>query len=139
MGLILLLARLGLGITLAVAGLAKATGRLKFEQSLYKFGFVPVAMVRALSFVVPVTELALGILLLVGLFAKEAAVVAGFLIGVFSLGIAINLMENRQVECGCFGVFSERPVTGWSLLRNALLIGIAALVAIGGPGLFAMG
>lgn len=138
MRLILLLARLGLGITLLIAGASKATGRLKFEQSLYKFGFVPVATVRALSFIVPVTEVLLGILLVIGLFAREAAIASGFLISVFSVGIALNLMENRRVECGCFGVFSERPVTGWSLLRNGVLVGIAALIAVAGSGVLAI-
>lgn len=138
MSLILLLARLGLGITLVIAGASKSTGRLKFEQSLYKFGFVPVASVRTLSFTVPATELILGILMTLGLFAREAAVASGFLIGVFSVGIALNLMENRHVECGCFGVFSERPVTGWSLLRNALLVVVATAIAIGGPGALAL-
>lgn len=136
MPLILLLARLGLGITLLISGAAKATGRLKFEQSLYTFGFVPVAIVRAMSFAVPSTELLLGLMLILGLFARESAIATAFLISTFSVGVILNLLENRRIECGCFGSFSEKPISWWTVGRNLILVAGAALIAILGGGMF---
>lgn len=138
MPLILMLARIGLGVTLVLAGISKATGRLKFEQSLYNFGLVPVAAVRPMSFVIPATELTLGVILIIGLFARWAAIAAGFLIAAFSVGIVLNLVENRRVECGCFGGFGDGPISGWTLLRNSGLVVVAILISIWGAGAFAL-
>lgn len=134
-----MLARLGLGVTLILAGISKATGRLKFEQSLYNFGLVPVAIVHSLSFVIPATELTLGALLVTGVFARGAAIASGFLIAAFSVGVVLNLLESRRVECGCFGGIGEGPISGWTLMRNGGLVALALLIAIAGGGYLSFG
>jgi len=49
--------------------------------------------------------------------------------------IGINLMRGRgDIDCGCSGPLRARPIAPWMLLRNAVLILLAAWLGFRGAG-----
>jgi len=65
---------------------------------------------------------------------KEAALLAAVLLGLYALGIAINLARGRRdIDCGCYGPAGgdagRHRLSGWLLVRNAALVCAAAVVA----------
>jgi thiol-disulfide isomerase/thioredoxin len=51
------------------------------------------------------------------------------LLALFILGISINLARGRTPNCHCFGQLSASPVSGTTLVRNAILLVLAGLAA----------
>lgn len=84
---------------------------------------------RPVALVVPVVEAALGAWLLVQWRRPLAAVAAGSLIAAFTALIAVRLVQGRRPPCACFGSLSARPIGAVDLVRNALLLVLAAIAA----------
>ena len=125
-----LLARLVLGGTFIAAGTAKlsAPGRMAFERALRDFG-VSAALAPPIAAVLPWVEVGSGALLVVGLGARLAALVVLTLLVAFSVVIARAVARQDDVDCGCFGAASGRPVGPRTLARNAGLAVLAVLAA----------
>ena len=51
----------------------------------------------------PVVEIAVGLLLLTGLLTRASAAVGGLLMVVFIAGIASAWARGLSIDCGCFG------------------------------------
>ncbi|GAA5147382.1 hypothetical protein GCM10025768_07340 [Microbacterium pseudoresistens] len=83
---------------------------------------------------VPIGELLLALaLLLPGPTRALAGVVAVAVLLVFTALLIGVLRRGDDVDCGCFGALSrDSRVTPWSLVRNALLIVAALIVAVFG-------
>jgi len=94
-----------------------------FEQATAGYQLLPAVWVKpfALLFASAETVAALG--LLVPASRMHGALLALAVLGVASLGIAINLARGRRdVDCGCGGLgYSTAGLSGWLLLRNLLL------------------
>jgi hypothetical protein len=82
----------------------------------------PAAFTRA----VPAAELGVATTLLAA--PRAGAAAALLLLGGFTLVLARVVRRGLDVSCGCFGAASAAPVTGVTLLRNALLL-VAAVIA----------
>jgi uncharacterized membrane protein YphA (DoxX/SURF4 family)/thiol-disulfide isomerase/thioredoxin len=131
MDLALLVARLVLALVLAVAGFAKLTDPAGSRAAVTGFG-LPSALARALATLVPVAELVIAILLLPVATAAWAALAALVLLAVFTGAIAFTLSRGGAPECNCFGVLSRQPVGTGTLIRNGVLMALAAFVAVAG-------
>ena len=83
-----LAARLVLAVVFAVAGWPKLLDPDGTIHSVRAFRLVPEAFVPAFGYGLPVLELALALLLLVGLLTRPAAAVTGVLLVMFMVGIA---------------------------------------------------
>jgi uncharacterized membrane protein YphA (DoxX/SURF4 family) len=80
---------------------------------------------------VPVFEVVLGALLAVQLQRAVFGSIAAGVLVVFTVLIAARLVQGRRPPCACFGTFSATPI-GWGhLVRNAALIALAVLAAVG--------
>jgi peroxiredoxin len=124
---VLLVARLLLAGVFLVAGLAKLIDRAGSRQAMVDFG-LPSPLAVPLGWLLPITELALVVTLLVASTAWWAAVAAVALLALFLAGIAVNLARGRKPACRCFGQLSAGPI-GWStLVRNGVLIVVAGVV-----------
>src|SRR5579862_8450203 len=128
MGILLLAARFALAAVFAVAGLAKLRDVGGSRKSLGEFG-VPGAFTPALALLLPLAELACAIALLRDRWAVPGAIGAMALLGVFSVGITVNLARGRTANCHCFGQLSSSPVSWRTLVRNVALLGLAIVVA----------
>jgi uncharacterized membrane protein YphA (DoxX/SURF4 family) len=126
-----LLLRLGLGGLLTLAAVTKLADRRAFAAAVADYRVLPSALERPFAALLPLAELSLGMLLLLGLATPVAAALAAPLFLSFAFAIAVNIARGRQVDCHCFGaVHSER--IGWpALLRSAALVAASVIVATG--------
>lgn len=98
-----LVARLVLGGVLLVAGALKVVDIAQFRISIMAYQLVGWDVAGIVAVVLPVLEIALGVLLLVGLFTRASAVVGAGLMVVFIGGIAWAWANGLTIDCGCFG------------------------------------
>ncbi len=113
-----------LGAVLVVAGAAKL-GRLRaFAAVVRDYRMLPDSLLGSVAHGLPVAEVALGGLLLVGAVPRVAAALAACVFAGFALAIALNLWRGRLIECGCFG--AEGSVIGWAALARAMWLLLAA-------------
>ncbi|MDQ3944548.1 MAG: hypothetical protein M3357_05230, partial [Actinomycetota bacterium] len=83
----------------------------------------PALMARGL----PALEAALAVALLAFPDHPAPASAALATVAVFTVAVAWRLARGRAVPCPCFGAREGRPVSGTTLVRNGLLLGLAAL------------
>jgi peroxiredoxin len=129
----LLAARLLLAAVFASAAVSKLVDPRATATALAEFR-VPRPLVRVGTRALPLVELAIAIALIPMATATWAAVVAAVLLAAFSSGVAGVLTRGERVDCNCFGAIGLGPVSRWTLLRDFVLLGLAAFVAIAGPG-----
>ncbi|MFL5869732.1 MAG: peroxiredoxin family protein [Solirubrobacterales bacterium] len=129
----LLVARLVLAGVFAAAAVAKLADPAATATSLSNFR-VPRALVRLGTYALPLAELAIACALVPGSTAAWAAIAAAALLAGFSSAIVRILARGERVDCNCIGAVHIGPVSGWTLARDSALFGLAAFVAIAGPG-----
>lgn len=105
-----LAARLILGIGLFVAGALKV-GRL--DQNVTQVALYQIPMpdwaVTVIGYAQPFVEMAVGALLIIGLFTRVAAVLGTVAMAVFIFGIVWAWSHGLQIDCGCFSIGGELP------------------------------
>jgi peroxiredoxin/uncharacterized membrane protein YphA (DoxX/SURF4 family) len=127
--MILLAVRLFLAAVLAVAAVAKLMDRRGAERAITDLG-LPQATAPLLAWIVPVVELTIAALLLPATTAWWGGVAALVLLAAFTATMAINLWRGRTPDCHCFGQLTAGPIGRGTLLRNLLLVALAALLAL---------
>jgi methylamine dehydrogenase accessory protein MauD len=110
---------------------AKTAGRGAAPTTLRAFG-IPWWAAQPLGWMLPAAELAVAIALLPVASARYGALAAAGLLVAFTGAVAYQLARGRRVECNCFGRLHSAPIGTGTLLRNAVLLAGAALVAVGG-------
>ena len=135
-----------LWLVFAVSTVGKLAAWRGFVASLRPLGLLPGRLVPATAVAVATAELTvlLGLSVAVaGMFDLVPAgpvvrlggpVVAAALLGVLTGGIALAVRRGTSAPCACFGA-STRPLGGRHLVRNAILLLVAAgaLVTPAGP------
>ncbi len=130
MGIVFLIARLVLAGVFAVAGVAKLAALRDARRGVADFG-VPHALAGIVGVALPFAELAVAGALLPAASAPWAGVAALALLFAFTAAIGLALARGRTPDCQCFGNLHSAPVGPRALVRNAVLAGIAGLVAAG--------
>ena len=104
---------------------------------IYNYRMVPAGLVNALALVLPWIEVVVGILLIVGAWRREAALVATLLLLVFLGAIGWNLARGHAIDCGCFDVRSAGKTPDqllsdmkWVLVRDVGLLLLSAQVLL---------
>lgn len=113
-------------LVLAVSAGGKLWARDRVPADLIAFG-VPSALAPALSWVLPIVEVGVTVTLLVPATRTAGAIVAVVMLSVFTGGVAANLLWGRRPPCACFGGGQGRPISGVTLVRNAVLVALAVL------------
>ena len=98
-----LVARLVLGGVLLWAGLSKITALSASAMAVRAYELFPYDVANAIGYVLPVVEVLLGALLVLGLFTRWSALVGGLLMLAFVAGIASAWARGLSIDCGCFG------------------------------------
>lgn len=102
-----------------------------FRIVLYDYRVLPPALVTPVTALVVATEVALAAALPWAGAAPTAPWIAMALLAVYAVAIAVNLARGRRtLECGCAPSAYRQPLSEWLLLRNAALIGAAALTLL---------
>lgn len=129
--------QIALGAIFAAAALPKITDPPSFAHMIYNYRLVPGPLVNALALVMPWVELLAGLALILGVWCREAAIVAGLLIVVFLAAIGWNLARGHAVDCGCFDVHAagrsrEEQLADmrWVLVRDTAVLLMVAQVLV---------
>lgn len=114
-----------------------------FRQSIKGFHLLPEHVLDPLAFIVPWTEVVCALALILGFWARSAALVIGTMLVLFAVAVASALMRPEiHVECGCFGKYTllcPPGEVGWcNVGQNALLLAIALPVLFWGPGILSL-
>ncbi len=129
----ILVARLCLAGLFALAAAAKLADRGRTRASLLEFG-VPSRVAAPGAVALAAAELAVAALLVPAATARLGAFGGLALLLVFAAAVARVVRRGERPGCNCFGAVHARPV-GWrTLVRNAVLGGIALGIALLGPG-----
>ncbi len=96
-------ARLLLGIVWIWAALSKLAHPLRFVQAVRAYDATPEWLSKAIGYGLPVLELSLGLVLIVGIMVRISAVVSSLLLLVFLIGLVLAAARGLQLSCGCFG------------------------------------
>ena len=135
------LVSIGLGAVFVYASLDKIAHPQDFARIVYRYrlagptaslGVVPA---NVLGVVLPWIELVTGVLLVTGLWRREAAVLAGGMLVTFLAAVSYVLWQGIDVaHCGCFTVGGEGRGAGWTLIASDLaLLAAAVYVARAAP------
>jgi methylamine dehydrogenase accessory protein MauD len=131
MNLVLLLARLLLAVVFVVAGLTKLVDLAGSRKALRDFG-VPAMFVTPFAVLLPLTELAVAVALILNASAWWGAIGALVLLLLFIAAISYNLSRGRTPDCHCFGQLHSAPA-GWpTLIRNLVLAAFAGFIVVFG-------
>jgi uncharacterized membrane protein YphA (DoxX/SURF4 family) len=125
--------RLLLGAVWLVAGASKITDLDASVRAVRAYRLLPETAAQVLGAGLPVVELLLGVLLVVGAGVRAAAAVSAVLMLAFVVGIASVWARGLRIDCGCFGSGGELaagqdPAYGLDLARDAALLVIAVLL-----------
>jgi Methylamine utilisation protein MauE len=122
-----------LAMVFAIAAAAKLADGGADVASLRGLGF-PDTLATRLRWGLPVTEMAVALLLACLPTARFGAAVAAGLLVAFTFLLGVSVARGNGQPCSCFGSGSQRPV-GWRpTLRNLLLLGSAVAVILHPPG-----
>jgi uncharacterized membrane protein YphA (DoxX/SURF4 family) len=118
---LVLILRVALGAVFVYAAYTKLRQPwLLFAMSIDAYGLLPQWAVLALARSLPWCELAIGALLLGGLWLRQAALAASSLLVVF-LGIMLrSFSKGLEIDCGCFGLGEALSLK--TLVRDGLLV-----------------
>ncbi len=98
-----LLARLVLGGVLIVAGALKVGHPAASARAVQAYQLLPFEAARLVGYGLPLVEIIVGALLILGLLTRAAAVVGTLLMLAFLIGIISAWSRGLAIDCGCFG------------------------------------
>jgi peroxiredoxin/uncharacterized membrane protein YphA (DoxX/SURF4 family) len=130
--MIYLIARLILIVVFVIAGFAKLADLPGSRRAVRDFG-IPDALASPIGTLLPLGEIAIGLALILGFTVWWGAVGALVLLLLYIIVIGFNLARGRRPNCHCFGALYSAPAGRSTLLRNGLLVVLAALLVRQGP------
>lgn len=115
------------------AGATKVSDLAASTRAVKAYQLLPNPMAEAVGAALPLVEIALGLLLLLGLATRLAAATSALLMAAFVAGIAAAWARGLRIDCGCFGgggelAADESPSYWLDLGRDGLLLAAAAML-----------
>lgn len=124
--------RLVLGGVFLWAGWEKLADPRGFVQAVRAYDVTPEWLSKAIGYGLPVLEVCLAALLIVGVITRIAAAVSAALMLVFLIGIVQAAIRGLKLECGCFGGGGASDSTQYTLdiLRDLGLLVLAVYLVL---------
>ncbi len=117
----------GLGFLLVFASLDKLIYPAVFAQSVENYQVVGAGLSALTAMWLPSFEAVVGLMLIVGVWRRTAAFLNAGLMGVFLILVVQAFARGLDIQCGCFGAYSE-SIGMWKLLENIGLTVAAILL-----------
>lgn len=132
------IARLVMAVIFLWAGFAKVTNLAVAELSVQSYQLMPAQTARVIGIVLPMVEIMLGLLLLVGLGTRLVSIILALMLVAFIFGIASLWVRGIKAQCGCFGnslIMTEAPSYPLEIFRDSMML-LATLYLIVWPRTF---
>lgn len=105
------------------AGFAKAFDRQGSILVVDAYDVLPEGLVRVVAAVLPWVEIAVGLLLVLGLFVRFAGIATAALGVLFIAALAQAKARGLQIDCGCFGAGGPGAgVSWWDIARDVPIV-----------------
>ena len=128
---LVLLLRLFLGAVFLLSAVVKVLAPRQFVQDIRGYHILHGGVATVFGWILPYFEFAISVSLLTGFGLRWAALAAVFLLIVFMIAVSTAMIRRLNLNCSCFGLLYRERV-GWrTLLRDAVLIGVASVIVIG--------
>ena len=121
-GFLVLVCRLVVGGVYIYASLDKLAHPQAFATVIHNYHLVPYALLHPVALLLPMTELVIGVALVVGWRRRGASLLAALLLLVFIFGISSALLRNLDISCGCFNTDGGHGVAQSLLWRDLGLL-----------------
>ncbi len=109
------------------AGMYKINYTAEFAETIAGYRMAPYWSVNFMAIVMPWIELICGILLVCGIRVRSAIVVIGSFLVLFTVGIAVNLLRDSPISCGCFHTMDD-AISWLTLARDLIWVTMAVHV-----------
>lgn len=122
--------RILLGVIFVMSGVGKMLDVSGFISAVMRYGLLPSWLVVPFSSAVPLVELALGGMLVVGRWTSISSGLLAVTLLLFTGAELYAYLNGVFVasECGCFGKLLHRPTDKLSFMENGILIlGLATI------------
>lgn len=128
------LARLILAAVFLVSGAIKAWDARETIVAVRAYQLLPESLVGTVAAVLPYFEIAVGLLLLIGLATRLAAVLAAVVMVIFVAAVISAAARGLSIDCGCFGgggeVAAGQTAYTAEILRDLALFLLAGYLVI---------
>jgi uncharacterized membrane protein YphA (DoxX/SURF4 family) len=126
-------ARVVLGVVWLIAGALKVGDLAASARAVHAYQVMSYDTAQVVGAVQPFLEIALGLLLLIGLSTRLTAVISAVLMVVFVAGIASAWARGLRIDCGCFsdgGTLGQGESTayGIDILRDLAFLALSGLL-----------
>lgn len=124
--------RVVLGGVWAWAAWSKLQEPRQFLRAVRAFDATPEWLSKAIAYGMPMLELILAVLLILGLLTRIAAGISAFLFTVFLIGILQAWARGLRLDCGCFGGggLTENPTYWIDIARDVSLLAVAVYLIL---------
>jgi uncharacterized membrane protein YphA (DoxX/SURF4 family) len=128
-----LLLRLVVGGVWIFAAALKLPDPAQSVAAVRAYQLLPSSIVPTVGQLLPVIEVVVGVLLVIGLLTRGAAVVSSLLFVAFIVGIASVWARGINIDCGCFGGGGADPDAAsqypWEIARDVGLLAASLFLA----------
>jgi len=115
------------GVVFALAGLAKVGDLGAFAEQIHNFRVVPIFAENLIAMTLPWIELVAAMALILGIRARDGAILAALSLAAFTLAVVIAMARGLDIECGCFGTSDGSRVGIVKVAQNLGLLAVAWL------------
>lgn len=128
LNIFLFFVRIFIGGFFLFAAIPKIMDPLAFATAISHYELVPVWSVNAIALTLPWLELLAASALLLGFKTRASAILCGAMLTVFTIAVAVAVIQGLQIDCGCFGDQGGEEVSWLKVGKNtAMIIGCLAL------------
>jgi len=129
------LARLVLAGVWFAAGASKVNDLAASGRAVNAYRLMPFEVAELIGAMLPFVELALGVLLLLGVATRLTAAASAALLTVFVAGIVSAWSRGLSIDCGCFGgggdlAAGQSPSYGPEIVRDVVFLLLAAYLIV---------
>ncbi|MBI2619578.1 MAG: DoxX family membrane protein [Ignavibacteriales bacterium] len=125
----ILAARVFLGAVLVLACVDKIADPGAFTKSILDYRLVSGLAAAIPAAVIPWIELLCGMAIMFGLLLRGSSLLAGTLLGIFTLAVLTALIRGLDISCGCFTQDPSAARLGWLKVgENLVLISVSVFV-----------
>ena len=129
------LARVVVGAVWVVAGALKLGDPAESVRAVRAYDLLPESLVPLVGHALPVLEIVVGVVLLLGLLTRWSAALSSLMLVAFIVGISSAWARGLSIDCGCFGggggpVKAAATQYPWDLARDTGLLLLSAFLVL---------
>jgi uncharacterized membrane protein YphA (DoxX/SURF4 family) len=111
-----LAARVTLALTFIWASWHKVADPGEFALTVATYQILPLSLINIQAIGLPWLELIIGVMLIVGIWTREASLITVGMNIMFIVAIVITLYRGEEIMCGCFASADAGHEIGWDLV-----------------------